>query len=291
MKINHPREQLKSLRLSGASRMLEVRLQETSANVLDHGTFLEILLQDELQSRLDHKLRRAVRTAGFQELKPLADFDWQFNPNLERRVFHSLATGDFLSKSQNLLFVGPPGTGKSCLAQAIGYEILKTGRSVVYRSVFDVVAGLQKPCREGGRCPEFYRCVKSDLLIIDDMGMKQLPEKSGELLFEIIFRRHGRKSTLMTSNRPLEDWGKLIADVPMAGAILDRSLQEVLVISSKGRSYRLAAHHGMSSMQDMPVPSTPHVRRAERPILPWGGRHGRHRKTVTALENTFHWRR
>ena len=98
--------------------------------------------------------------------------------------------------------------------------------------------------------------MKSDLLIIDDMGMKQLPEKSGELLFKIIFRRHGRKSTLMTSNRPLEDWGKLIADIPMAGAILDRFLQEVLVISFKGRSYRLAAHHGTSSMQDMPVPFT-----------------------------------
>lgn len=255
MNINHLREQLKSLRLSGASRMLEVRLQEASANVLDHGTFLEILLQDELQSRLDHRLRRAVRDSWLPGAQVagglrLAVRTWSGGCSIP------LPRGTFSARRRTCSSSPPPGTGKSCLAQAIGYEILKTGRSVVCRSVFDVVAGLQKPCREGGRCPEFDRCVKSDLLIIDDMGMKQLPEKSGELLFEIIFRRHGRKSTLMTSNRPLEDWGKLIADVPMAGAILDRFLQEVLVISFKGRSYRLAAHQGMSSMQDMPVPST-----------------------------------
>lgn len=240
MSIDNIRTQLKQLRLSGASTALDLRLQEARANCLDHAQFLEILMQDELLNRSNNKMKTALRLAGFRGLKPLSDFDWQFNPNLDRRTFYELAGGDFVRKGTNVLFVGPSGTGKTCLAQAIGYEGLKLGFSVIYRSIFDVVGSLQRLNALSDRNAEFDRYLKADLLLIDDMGLKQLPEKSGELLFEIIFRRHGLKSTLMTSNRPLEEWGKLIRDVPTAGAILDRFLEQSLVIRFKGRSYRLA---------------------------------------------------
>ena len=242
MSIDNLRTQMKKLRLAGASAALELRLQEARGNSLDHAQFLEILMQDELLNRSNNKMKAALRLAGFRGLKPLSDFDWQFNPNLDRKAFYELAGGEFVRKGTNVLFVGPSGTGKTCLAQAIGYEALKLGFSVIYRSIFDVVGGLQRFNAFSDRNAEFDRYLKAELLIIDDMGLKQLPEKSGELLFEIIFRRHGLKSTLMTSNRPLDEWGKLIRDVPTAGAILDRFLEQSMVIRFKGRSYRLAGN-------------------------------------------------
>ena len=128
--------------------------------------------------------------------------------------------------------------GKSHLAQALGYELIKRGKTVLYRSVFDVVTELLELELEN-YARTLKRYLKCDLLIIDDMGIKQLPPKSAEYLFEIVMRRYEIRSTLMTSNRPLEEWGKLLGDVPAATAILDRFLHHAQVITIKGRSYRL----------------------------------------------------
>ena len=138
-----------------------------------------------------------------------------------------------------MLWLGPPGVGKSFLVQAIGYQAVKAGFLVYYRSVFDVVRDFTQDEAFGGQDKVLARYLKPALLIIDDMGMKQLPAKSGEFLFEIIMRRYELKSTMMTSNRPLEDWGKLIGDVPAASAILDRFLHRSEVIHITGKSFRL----------------------------------------------------
>lgn len=124
----------------------------------------------------------------------------------------------------------------SHLAQAIGYALIKSGHTVLYRSIFDTVRDFLHDEAFEGHDRVMARYLKLELLIIDDMGMKQLPKKSGEFLFEIIMRRHELRSTVMTSNRPLEDWGKLIGDVPAATAILDRFLQHAEPITITGRS-------------------------------------------------------
>ena len=215
---------LKQLRLSGLLQSLDVRLQEAAGHQLSHAEFLELILQDELGVRNERLIQRRVKNAMFRELKPLSDFDWSFNPSIKKKQIFDLATCRFIREGRDVLLLGPPGVGKSYLAQAIGYEAIKQGLVVLYRSIFDVVRDFlhEEAVREDDKLLPQY--LKPDLLIVDDMGMKQLPRRSGEVLFEIILRRYETRSTVMTSNRPLEDWGKLIGDVPSATAILDRFL-------------------------------------------------------------------
>jgi DNA replication protein DnaC len=232
-------EAARKLRLSALLSSLEIRLQEALSHSLSHAEFLELVLQDELAIRNDRRLQRRVKAAMFRELKTLEDFDWSFNPSIKKKQVFELATCRFIREARDVLWLGPPGVGKSFLCQALGYQAIKSGFVVLYRSIFDVVRDFLHDEALDQEDKVLSRYLKPDLLIIDDMGMKQLPKRSGEYLFEIIMRRHEVRSTMMTSNRPLEDWGKLVGDVPSATAILDRFLHHAELIPITGRSYRL----------------------------------------------------
>ena len=235
----HLHHSLRQLRLGGLASSLEVRLQEARGNNLDHMEFLELLLQDELNVREQRMIERRTKAADFRDRRTLDSFDFSFNTSIDRRQIYDLATGRFVERAEDILLIGPPGVGKSHLAQAIGYELIKSGRIVLYRSIFDLLADLREDGLDQRHERIMKRYLKCDLLIIDDMGIKELPPKSGEYLFEIIMRRYELRSTLMTSNRPLEEWGKLIGDVPAATAILDRFLHHANLIKIKGKSYRM----------------------------------------------------
>jgi DNA replication protein DnaC len=214
---------LKQLRLSGLARTLDVRLQEAAGHHLAHAEFLELILQDELLVRSERQIERRVRAADFREHKPLDQFDFSFNPSISRQRVFDLATCRFIREARDVLLLGPPGIGKSFICQAIGYQAIKQGFVVYYRSIFDVVRDFLHDEAFDGQEKVLARYLKPDLLIVDDMGMKALPRRSGEVLLEVIMRRYETKSTMMTSTRPLEDW-----DLPVAFGILRRRLEAEL---------------------------------------------------------------
>jgi DNA replication protein DnaC len=238
---NTLKQHAQTLRLSGLLESLELRLQEAEANRLPYAQLLELLFQDEINGRHQRFIHRRQKLADFRELRSLENFDFQFNPGLNRTQIYELATGHFVTERRDVLLVGPPGVGKSHLVQAIGREVLKAGFLVLYRLIFDLVRELLCQDTQAGEGRLLSKYLKPDLLIIDDMGLKVLQQKSGEILLEIIMRRYENRSTMMTSNRPIEEWGKLLNDVPAASAILDRLLHHAEIIPINGRSYRLQA--------------------------------------------------
>jgi len=229
----------RQLRLGGLLETLEVRLQEARGNNLSHEEFLEIILQDELNIREQRLIGRRIKTAAFRDLKTLESFDFGFNTSIQRKKIFDLASCQFIREQRDVLLIGPPGVGKSHLAQAVGHQAIKANFLVLYRSVFDAVRELMADNLNEDQDRALRKYLKPDLLIIDDMGMKHLQPRAGEYLFEVIMRRYENRSTIMTSNRPIEEWGKLIGDVPSATAILDRFLHHAEIINITGRSYRL----------------------------------------------------
>lgn len=218
---------------------LEIRLHEARSNQLDPLDFLELMVSDEISLRDDRSVLRRIQNAKFRDDKRIEDFDFSFNPSLPKNKIMDFATGQFIRDKQDILFLGPPGVGKSHLVQAIGKHAAKIGFQVLYKSIFDVCSELMQAQAFSEINKVVPKYLKPDLLIIDDMGLKILPKSVGEHLFEIIMRRYENRSTIMTSNRPLNEWGKLIGDVPTATAILDRFLSRAHLIEIKGKSFRL----------------------------------------------------
>jgi len=225
---------LKSIRLSAMAGRLPVRIQEATANELSYLEFLHNLIDDELATRRDRLLNKRLKKAKFPFVKTLEDFDFGFNPSINRQQIKQLATSAFVANHENILMIGPPGVGKTHLAIAFSIQAIHKGFSVLYRSIFDIAADITKHPTLA-----FENFLKSDLLIIDELGMKNMSSQASEIILEVIHRRYLRASTIMATNRPIEDWGKIFGDNATASAILDRFLEHVHLITITGRSYRL----------------------------------------------------
>lgn len=238
--------QLRHLRLSGMAEALPARLEQARGGNLDPMEFLELLVQDELARRADRLFARRLKQAGILQVKELSDFDWTFNPKIPRGPICELATGRFVAEHRGALLLGPPGIGKSHCITAIAVGAIRAGYRVLIRSAFDLVQDFNEAEAAGERRPLVQRLTEVDLLILEDFGMKRLGATATEDLLEVFVRRHETASTIVTTNRPTEDWGKFLDDVPATTAILDRFLAHAEIIQMQGRSYRLhqRARHG-----------------------------------------------
>jgi DNA replication protein DnaC len=184
-------------------------------------------------------LDRRFKAAGFRDCERTLDgFDFDFNKKMNRRLVYDLAAGRFVIKHEDALFLGPPGTGKSHLAQAIGRSAIQQGHKVLYREAHVLLEELADATIAGKRKERMLALSAAPLLIIDDLGMRKLPTSAGEDLLELVMRRHERVSTLFTSNRPVEDWGKLLGDAAAVSAMLDRLLHHGHVLKCGPRSWR-----------------------------------------------------
>lgn len=230
---------LKQLRLGGIAAVLETRLLQAQAQSMAPIDLISCLISDELSRRSNRLLERRQKQAQFRDRqKNLENFDFSFNKKLNRSLVFDLATAGFIAKHEDALFLGPPGTGKSHLAQAIGLAAIQQGYRVLYRETHALLDEIAEATIDGSRKQHMELLATVPLLIIDDLGMRKLPSTAAEDLLEIVMRRYERGSTLMTSNRPVEDWGKLLGDSAAVSAMLDRLLHHGHVLKCGPRSWR-----------------------------------------------------
>jgi DNA replication protein DnaC len=230
---------LRQLHLSGMAAVLETRLRQAQAETMAPIDLIACLVSDELTLRADRLLQRRRKQARFRDPdKTLDNFDFNFNPKMNRSLVFDLATGAFIAKHEDALFLGPGGTGKSHLAQAIGQATILQGYKVLYREVHVLLDELAEAIANGTRKDYMQSVATVPLLIVDDFGMRKLPHTAAEDLLEIVMRRYERFSTLLTSNRPVDDWGKLLGDVAAVSAMLDRLLHHGHVLKCGPRSWR-----------------------------------------------------
>ncbi|HYM00786.1 MAG TPA: IS21-like element helper ATPase IstB [Blastocatellia bacterium] len=246
---------LRQLRLGGMAAVIETRLHQAQTESMAPIDLISCLVSDELSRRTDRLLERRRKQAGFRDpLKTLDNFDFTFNPKMNRSLVFDLATGAFIARREDALFLGPGGTGKSHLAQAIGQAAILQGYRVLYRETHVLLDELADANIDGTRKQYMESLQAVPLLIIDDFGMRKLPLTAAEDLLEIVMRRYERASTLLTSNRPVEDWGKLLGDVAAVSAMLDRLLHHGHVLKCGPRSWRTKAKTGAASASEGELP-------------------------------------
>jgi DNA replication protein DnaC len=228
--------------------VLETRLHQAQAEAMAPIDLISCLVSDELGRRSDRLLERRRKQAGFRDpQKTLDNFDFNFNKKMNRSLIFDLATAAFIDRREDGLFLGPPGTGKSHLAQAIGQAAIQQGYRVLYREAHTLLDELADATLDGTRKEHMEWLVSMPLLILDDLGMRKLPMTAAEDLLEIIMRRYERASTLVTSNRPVDDWGKLLGDAAAVSAMLDRLLHHGHLLKCGPRSWRTKTELAVSS--------------------------------------------
>jgi DNA replication protein DnaC len=233
---------LELLGLSVALLHLDQASQQAAAEHWSYSHFLGYLLEGELLERQRKTVALNLQFAGFPVLKRLAEFDFAAQPSLDRRLIEELATGRFLSEGRNVVFLGPPGVGKTHLATALGVIACELGHRVYFTSALEMARKLTKAMAENRLHREMNKLTHPKLLIIDEIGYLALDAPQSALVFQAIGKRYERGLAIaLTSNKSFVDWGHIFAgDLVLASAALDRLLHRCTVVNIRGDSYRLA---------------------------------------------------
>lgn len=230
--------QLRNFKLSGMYQSVEDRINYAREKSLSYADFLSLLLEDEANNRQDNSYRKRYSKAKFPAHKKIEDFDFSFQPSIDKRIINDSITCQFIREKKNIVFIGNPGAGKTHLSIAIGVKALQKGYKVLFTTTANMLHELHvsKADNSYHKKIEFYQ--GPDLLIIDELGFKKVPQYSADDFFEIISRRYERGSIIITTNKSFEQWSDIFADPILASAILDRIIHYSEIIKINGPSYR-----------------------------------------------------
>ena len=273
--IERIRRTLIALRMPRALELLDHAVQQLERGEASALELIDILLAEELSVRESRRIKTALMMARLSTIKTLDSFDFSFQPSLDRERILALAELQFVERREVVHFLGPPGTGKSHLAVALGVEAIKAGRSVYFTTLADIVGALAKAEREGQLRERIRWFCRAALLIVDEIGYLPVAHGGGNLFFQLVNARYEKGAMILTSNRGFAEWGEVFGDPVVATALLDRLLHHAVVVQIEGSSYRLRQHadlmpeHLRSKAPIVaPFPATLSRRRGRPPKLP-----------------------
>jgi DNA replication protein DnaC len=230
---------LKALDLTTLPIHLDHLTQQAATENWSALQFLDVLTQTELAARSEQNIRRKMRAARFPFHKTLDEFDFAFQPSVNERQIRDLATMRFVAAAENILFLGPPGVGKTHLAVSLGICAILQGMSVLFYALPDLIQQLARDAKADRLSQRLQALARPQLLILDEMGYFSLDKRSAHFLFQLVSRRYQRGSILLTSNKSYSDWGDVFSDTVLASALLDRLLHQSVTVNIRGSSYRL----------------------------------------------------
>jgi DNA replication protein DnaC len=232
-------ERLGRLRLSHLAQRLDALLSEAAKTEPSYLAFLDRLLDEETASKQRKRVAMGLQIARFPTVKTLDEFDFRFQPSIDARLVHELATSRYVAQAENVLVFGPPGVGKTHLAIALGRAAVEAGHTVLFTSATALLAALAKAESEGQLTDRLAFYTKPKLLVVDELGYLPFEKRSAHLFFQLVARRYERASMLVTTNQMVGQWGGVFGDDVLAAAILDRLLHHSHTLVIQGESYRL----------------------------------------------------
>ncbi len=232
------RARLRDFKLSGIYAGYEDRIKYAQEKSLSYEEFLEMLLEDEENNRKDNSFKKRYSKAKFPYSKKIEDFDFSFQPSIDKRLINDICTCSFVKERKNVVFIGQPGTGKSHLSISIGIKALAKGYKVLFTQVNEMLQSLYFSKADNSYYGKLSYYLAPDLLILDELGFKKIPSHNADDFFEVISKRYEKGSVIITTNKSFESWGDIFADSILASAIIDRVVHYSTVIKINGPSYR-----------------------------------------------------